>query len=271
MRCLLVIGALALAAFAGGALTLYAGWYDISATDQHLAPTYWLLDVGMKRSVKFRAQEIPVPPLDDPDLARRGFTHFKTHCEQCHGGPGVAPEPFALGMTPAPANLAYTATEWRPAALFWAIKEGIKMTGMPAWKYRMSDAQIWAVVAFLQRLPRLTPLEYRALEPPEPERAAPPATQGQGDAQRGVHAINQYLCVTCHRIPGIVGPNAPVGPPLEGIATRQVLAGVLPNSPENMVLWLRFPQRAAPRTAMPELGLSAQDARDIAAYLATLK
>ena len=72
-------------------------------------------------------------------------------------------------------------------------------------------------------------------------------------------------------IPGIVGSNAPVGPPLAGVASRQMLGGVLPNSPENMVRWLRDPQKIAPLTAMPDLGVTERDAHDIAAYLATLR
>jgi mono/diheme cytochrome c family protein len=271
MRCLALIAALALAAAAGGAVTLYAGWYDISATDQHLAHTYWLLDLGMKRSVKQRAEEIAVPPLDDPGLARRGFGHYKAHCEQCHGGPAVAPQPFALGLTPAPAMLAHTAREWQPAELFWVISEGIKMTGMPAWKYRLPQDDMWALVAFLRQLPSLSPAEYRALQPAPHRPSSDREAMQDPDAGRGKRAINQYLCVTCHRIPGIVGPNAPVGPPLEGIGTRAFIAGALPNTPENMVRWLRDPPRYDPRTAMPDLGVSERDARDIAAYLATLK
>ena len=82
---------------------------------------------------------------------------------QCHGAPGIAPEPFALGMTPVPANLAYTARTWRPAELFWTIKQGIKMTGMPAWAFRMDDDEIWAIVAFLRVMPALSPEAYRRL------------------------------------------------------------------------------------------------------------
>jgi mono/diheme cytochrome c family protein len=267
MKCLALIAGLALAALAGGAVTLYAGWYDISATDQHLAHTYALLDIGMKRSVKRRANAIAVPELKN---AERGLSIFRQHCVQCHGAPGVAPEPFAMGLTPAPASLVYTATEWQPAALFWVIKEGIKMTGMPAWKYRMSDADIWATVAFLKRLPLLSPADYQALKAPkhqhEQERSAE-----EPSAARGKEVINQYLCVTCHRIPGIVGPNAPVGPPLAGIGARTMIAGHLPNSIEGMVRWLRNPQEIDRNSAMPDLGVTERDARDIAAYLATLK
>lgn len=267
MKCSTVIGALAAAAAIGGAVTLYAGFYDISATDQHLAHTYWLLDTGMRESVKRRADELAVPELKDVE---RGFAIYRDHCAQCHGAPGVAPQPFALGMTPTPANLAYTARHWKPAELFWVTREGIKMTGMPAWKYRLTDDDIWATVAFLKRLPLLSSAQYQALTAP-PHRHREHEASRKPDAERGKRAINQYACVTCHRIPGIVGPNAPVGPPLQGIGTRTMIAGRLPNTFETMVRWLREPQAVDPQSAMPDLGLSERDAQDIAAYLATLK
>jgi mono/diheme cytochrome c family protein len=183
----------------------------------------------------------------------------------------VAPQPYALGLNPAPAALVATARTRTAAEIFWVTRQGIKMTGMPAWKYRLSDAQMWSVVAFLPAMARMTPEQFAGLRVSAPEVREREASLEKPDAGRGKRAINQYACVTCHEIPGIVGAHAPVGPSLAGVGSRVMLGGVLPNSPENMVLWLRFPQRAAPLTAMPELGLSAQDARDIAAYLATLK
>ena len=262
------VAAIVLFALAGG--VFYLGAYDISATDQHLAPTYWLLDTGMRRSVRARAADIAVPDLAQPRQRERGLGLYRQHCAQCHGAPGVGPEPFALGMTPAPANLAHTAREWPAADLYWVVKEGIKMTGMPAWKYRMPDDDLWAIVAFLQELPRLSPQDYRSRKTGGPT-AAQPASGSAADAARGKKAINQYACVTCHAIPGIVGPNAPVGPPLAAIGTRGFIGGVLPNTPENMVRWLRHPQAVNPRSAMPELSVTERDAQDIAAYLATLK
>jgi mono/diheme cytochrome c family protein len=259
-----------LLAVGAGAALFYAGVYDISATDQHLAPTYWLLDNGMRRSVKQRAAEITPPDLGEPGQLGRGLALYREHCVQCHGAPGVAPASFALGMTPMPANLAYTAREWPPAEVFWVVKEGIKMTGMPAWRYRMSDQDIWAIVAVMRELPKLSPQEYRSRKVEKAATAVPSALL-PADAQRGTKAIHQYGCVTCHQIPGIVGANAPVGPPLKNIATRGFIAGVLPNTPENMVRWLRHPQAVSPQTAMPDLGVGEQDAQDIAAYLLTLK
>ena len=268
----LLVGALT-AAITGAAGLFWFGAYDMSATDQHLAPTYWLLETGMRRAVGARARQIEVPPLDDAARVERGATLYVAHCAQCHGGPGVAPEAFALGLTPAPVNLVHTAREWKPAEMYWVIKEGLKMTGMPAWRYRLSDDDIWSLVAFLRVLPTIAPRDYALLASRPRTRqsvlSVDPAT-GAPDAARGRRAVQQYLCITCHTIPGVVGSNAPVGPPLTGMATRQVIAGVLPNTPGNLERWLRAPQEVSPHNAMPDLGLNERDAADIAAFLRTL-
>jgi cytochrome c len=101
------------------------------------------------------------------------------------------------------------------------------------------------------------------------ERGAAAATGG--DPSRGRDLIRTYGCGTCHAIPGIPGAAGTVGPPLEGIATRSFLAGRLPNSPENLVRWVRHPQSEEPGTAMPEMGVTETDAHDLAAYLYTLR
>jgi cytochrome c2 len=91
------------------------------------------------------------------------------------------------------------------------------------------------------------------------------------EIERGRLLLRQFGCGACHAIPGVAAAHGKVGPPLQGIASRLMLGGVLPNSPQNMVRWIRAPQEAAPRTAMPDLGVSEDHARDMAAYLATLK
>jgi mono/diheme cytochrome c family protein len=261
---MVLIGAIAAAA------AIYWGVYDVAATDQHLAPTYWLLKAGMRRSIVERAKNIDEPTLTDDALLRRGVGLYREHCLRCHGAPGVAPQPFALGMTPVPENLVPAAKNWRAAEIFWAAKKGIKMTGMPAWEYRLSDEELWAIVAFVKQLPALSPQQYRALKPQASNTITARAEAPPPDARRGTQAISQYACVTCHVIPGIVGASQPVGPSLEKIASRSLIAGVLPNRFENMVSWLEAPQKVKPGSAMPDLGLSERDARDIAAYLETL-
>ena len=77
--------------------------------------------------------------------------------------------------------------------------------------------------------------------------------------------------MSCHTIPAVTQARGQVGPPLAGIARRAYLGGILPNTPENMVLWLRHPQKVDPKSAMPDLGVSEPEARDMAAYLYTLR
>jgi cytochrome c1 len=90
-------------------------------------------------------------------------------------------------------------------------------------------------------------------------------------AQRGIAVIDRYHCGACHRIPGVVGAQGTLAPPLDAFARRGFVAGVLPNTPENLQRWLRDPPAVDPLTAMPRLGLSDADARDAAAYLLTLR
>ena len=276
MRTLIILLALACAAAIGGGAALYFGSYNVAATEEHFRATYWLLEAGMRQSIRQRAENIAVPALDEPALVQQGLHVYRTHCAQCHGAPGAAPEPFALGMMPAPANLAYTAREWPPTELYWVIRHGIRMTGMPAWEFRLTDTELWAVVAFLRKLPAVSPQEYRTLTAQLPPASAPtpaPASEMSAapDPKRGKAAIHQYACGTCHEIPGLTAAITPVGPPLTAMAKRKYIAGVLPNTPENMIRWLRAPQKINPRTAMPDLYVTQPDARDMAAYLYTLE
>jgi len=92
-----------------------------------------------------------------------------------------------------------------------------------------------------------------------------------GDPDRGVNAIGRYGCGSCHTIPGIRGATALVGPPLTRVASRSYLAGEIQNTPANMVRWIQHPQKIEKGTVMPEMGVTETDARDIAAYLYTLR
>ena len=103
----------------------------------------------------------------------------------------------------------------------------------------------------------------------ETERSA--AEMTGGDPARGRALIREIGCGSCHTIPGVQGANGQVGPPLDKIAGRMFIAGVLENNPDNMLRWLENPPAVDEKTAMPNLGLSEQDRRDIAGYLYTLK
>jgi cytochrome c len=91
-----------------------------------------------------------------------------------------------------------------------------------------------------------------------------------GNPERGKDAIRAYGCPSCHTIPGVFGADGLVGPPLGGIAKRVAIAGILPNTPENMIRWLQNPPAVNPQTLMPNMNVPESDARDIASYLYTL-
>ena len=91
-----------------------------------------------------------------------------------------------------------------------------------------------------------------------------------GDPDLGKLALTQYACHSCHTIPGVVGSDTFVGRPLDGLAKRPFIAGNLLNNQPNLMRWIRDPQAIDPITAMPNLGVSEKDARNISAYLLTL-
>ena len=98
---------------------------------------------------------------------------------------------------------------------------------------------------------------------------APPAPIG--DVTRGKALVQQYGCTSCHDIPSVTGPRGMVGPPLTHVASGQFIAGALPNTPDNLVKYLQDPQSTNPANAMPNLGLTPEQSKDIAAFLLTLK
>jgi cytochrome c len=103
-----------------------------------------------------------------------------------------------------------------------------------------------------------------------PGTAQPPAESHQGDPGHGKQLIAQYGCGSCHEIPGVAGANGLVGPPLTHFGKRSYVAGVLANNAGNLQRWIEDPPAVDPLTAMPDLGVSTIDARDIAAYLLSL-
>ncbi len=89
----------------------------------------------------------------------------------------------------------------------------------------------------------------------------------KADAERGRLLLWQFGCGSCHRIGGVVGAVGEVGPPLDGVTARVYIAGVLANTPENLIRWIQSPQQIDPLTAMPDMGVSAEQARDMVAFL----
>ncbi len=157
------VGAVIVIAILGGLGFVYSGVYHVGATDRHWDLTYWLLQTARARSIEAHAAGIRVPPgLDDQDKLVIGTEHFAAHCAVCHGAPGVPKGDIARGLYPQPPDLANAARQFNPAELFWIVKNGIKMSGMPGWSNH-SDEELWATVAFLEKLPGMTQEEYAKL------------------------------------------------------------------------------------------------------------
>lgn len=147
----------------GAVAFIYSGIYDIAATTPHNPAVRWALHTTMHNSVAARAEDIAAPQGFDENQVRKGLEHFSETCVMCHGAPGVEPSVVGQGLRPEPPDLAEAAKKWAPAELFWIVNNGIKMTGMPAFGPAHTDEDLWAIVAFLGRLPTLSPEDYRAL------------------------------------------------------------------------------------------------------------
>ena len=151
-----------LAASALVALVVYFGVFDVAADVPHSALVYTVMEAVRDRSIAVRVKEIRVPTLDDPKLIAEGAEHYDAMCVDCHLAPGAQQSEMREGLYPQPPNLTER-TDATPAEMFWVIKHGIKMSGMPAWGKTHDDQSIWGLVAFLQKLPELTPDQYEAL------------------------------------------------------------------------------------------------------------
>lgn len=141
---------------------LRSGAYDVAADEPHWALTRAAMERLRTASIERRSAHIEVPPLGDAALVTSGAGNYDAMCAGCHLKPGVEATEMSRGLYPAPPNLATRPLE-NPAAAFWVVKHGIKMSGMPAWGQSMEDEYVWGLVAFLKELPGLSPDRYREL------------------------------------------------------------------------------------------------------------
>jgi len=156
------IGAVCVALAVIAILYLASGLYNVGADSEHTGLLSWALAAVRERSVDAHGDDVVVPRLDNPKMIADGASDYDEMCTGCHLAPGMAENEMRPGLNPKPPVLAKDPPD-SPAEAFWVIKHGIKMTGMPAWGVTHSDAEIWNIVAFLNRLPALSPPQYRAL------------------------------------------------------------------------------------------------------------
>lgn len=153
---------------------VYSGAYDVSMSNHDNAVVNWYFDTGTTHSIKQHASGITPPPLESPQMIQSGARHFAEMCVQCHGGPGQQPQEIAKGLWPEAPDLAKAVPGWTPAELYWITKNGIKFSGMPAWGPTHGDNKIWEIVAFLQKLPKLSPDDYRQIQAGAPAQSQEP-------------------------------------------------------------------------------------------------
>ncbi|HVS62623.1 MAG TPA: c-type cytochrome [Thermoanaerobaculia bacterium] len=264
---LLVLGA-ALAVILGIAtLAGVAGLAPVRASSEHWPVTRWLLDFSMGRAVSTQSLGIREPPLDDPEMVRRGAAHYQIACLACHGGPGEPRQQVPMAMTPRPPYVPVEVERWRPRELFFIVRHGIKLTAMPAWPADGRDDEVWSMVAFLLELPELDAERYRALAFGEATEEGTDEGTIEGGQEvtlsfappEGLDASLVSLCSRCH---GSGGRGR------EGVAPR--LAGQRAEYLYHSLSAYATGERPSGTMTMVAAELSVDDARRLTAYYAGL-
>ncbi|KRE87503.1 cytochrome C [Rhodanobacter sp. Soil772] len=152
----------------GAGVFVYSGRYDMGADAPHTKPVFAVMQAMRERSIEVHSKDIQVPNLNDEQLILKGAGQYAAMCTECHLKPGMKDSEIRPGLYPQPPNLSQVRVA--PKEAFWVIKHGIKMSAMPAWGLSHDDPTIWSMVAFLQKLPDMTPAQYRdmvAKAPPD--------------------------------------------------------------------------------------------------------
>ncbi|MGB7932011.1 MAG: cytochrome c, partial [Gammaproteobacteria bacterium] len=188
MKCIKGFLWLAIIALIAGVVVMLSGVINVAATNPHHPVTRFILSTTMDNSVRAHARGITAPPLDDARMVMEGFRHYREMCVECHLAPGITSTEISEGLMPRPPRLQDEVEEWKPEELFWVTKNGVKMSGMPAWGPTHSDAKIWAIVAFLEKLPHMTAEQYQEMD----------RTAGAGEGDEHDHAAAEVTHVHDH-------------------------------------------------------------------------
>ncbi len=151
-------------------IVLGSGAYDMAATERHWGITEKIIQWARESSIGTRAKDLEVPSLDDEALLASGAEHYSAMCTICHLAPGLKPTELSIGLYPQapifhqrdPINDPAKKLD-RSRAYFWVIKNGLKMTAMPAWGLSHDDDSIWGMTAFVLKMSNMTPEQYENL------------------------------------------------------------------------------------------------------------
>jgi mono/diheme cytochrome c family protein len=164
MKTIIAILVILLVVFIAVAGVVYGGGFNVAADVPHWRVTASALERARDRSIASQSADVAVPDtLGDPKVIANGASEYAEMCTACHLAPGVQDTELRKGLYPMPPKLAERGTRRSAAEQFWIVKHGLKMTGMPAWGLTHDDDRLWSMVAFLQKLPSLTPAQYQEL------------------------------------------------------------------------------------------------------------
>lgn len=145
------------------AFVVTSGTYNVAAIKPHYGLTEKVLSSTMDNSVRHHASGIELSATyKNPDLGE-GFEHYHEMCVTCHGAPGVEKSEAGQGLNPRAPDLSKSVTDMSPQEVFWILKNGIKMTGMPAFGPTHDDEKLWDITAFVKGLPEMTPAQYQEM------------------------------------------------------------------------------------------------------------
>ena len=164
LKTLALIGLLAILGVIAAAVFFFGGYYSVAATVEDGPIVKWALTHIRQASIARHATDTPPMSLDDPAVVQAGARAFSERgCVNCHGAPGVNWAKFSEGLRPDPPDLKELVDQRRPQDLYWVIKNGIHMTGMPSFGLtEVSDQEIWTIVAFVKKLPSVTDADFKA-------------------------------------------------------------------------------------------------------------
>ena len=181
MRLLALIGALGIIGAIAAAVFFFGGYYSVSAIPADPSIVAWSLTNVRNASINHHATDQPPMSLDDPAVVQAGARAFDQRgCAFCHGGPGVDWAKFSEGLRPDPPDLKDVAKDVTPQQIFWVVKNGINMTGMPSFAGAgVKDEDIWKITAFVKKIPNVSEADFKtwtaqqqsapAAPPPAPE------------------------------------------------------------------------------------------------------
>ena len=163
MRFFAAIGALAIVVGIGCAAFFFGGYYSVAGTAEDPAAVTWALTRVRTASINRHANDNPPASFGDASMVQAGAKAYASYgCATCHGAPGAKWLKFSEGLHPDPPDLKEVAGQLSPAQLFWVIKNGINMTGMPSFaEAGARDDEIWSIAAFVKKLPSVSDADYK--------------------------------------------------------------------------------------------------------------